>query len=187
MIYSLLADEGGNSTGWVLPVVLGVLLVLIIVWFVFSGRKNKARQKEYVEQLEAIRPGHKVKTAGGICGVVVEVCDDNTVIIETGSEQSGKSYIKMDKELIAQTDAKGPTQLAREEAEARKKAEKEGAALPAAETPAETAEEPAPEAPAEPAEEPAKKPAKKSAKKADAAAEKPAETPEDIVEELRNS
>ena len=77
------------------------------------------------EQLDAIRPGHKVKTAGGICGIVVEVCDDNTVIIETGSETSGKSWVKMDKELIAQTDAKGPTQIAREEAEARRKAEKE--------------------------------------------------------------
>ena len=58
----------------------------------------------------------------------MEVCDDNTVIIETGSENSGKSYIKMDKELIAQTDAKGPTQIAREEAEAKRKAEKEAKA-----------------------------------------------------------
>ena len=129
-------------------VILGVVVVLFIVWFVFSGRKNKQRQKEYVEQLDAIRPGHKVKTAGGICGIVVEVCDDNTVIIETGSEQSGKSYIKMDKELIAQTDAKGPTQLAREEAEARRKAEKEAKdADRVPETPK------AEEVPAEPAKE----------------------------------
>ena len=99
---------------------------------------------------QAIRPGHKVKTAGGICGIVVEVCDDNTVIIETGSENSGKSYVKMDKELIAQTDAKGPTQIAREEAEAKRKAEKEakeaakrGEGAPAAEAPAQ--EQPAQE------------------------------------------
>ena len=58
----------------------------------------------------------------------MEVCDDNTVIIETGSENSGKSYVTMDKELIAQTDAKGPTQIAREEAEAKRKAEKEAKA-----------------------------------------------------------
>ena len=87
-------------------VILALVVVLFIVWFIFSGRKNKQRQKEYVEQLDAIRPGHKVKTAGGICGIVVEVCDDNTVIIETGSEQSGKSYVKMDKELIDR--CKGP-------------------------------------------------------------------------------
>lgn len=126
----LLAEEAGGqeaapSNGWVTYVLLGVIVLAFIAFMLFSGRKNKQRQKEYVEQIAAIGPGNKVKTAGGICGIVVEVCDDNTVIIETGSEQSGKSYIKMDKELIAQTDAKGPTQLAREEAEAAKKVSSE--------------------------------------------------------------
>ncbi len=155
MIWNFLADEANSAnnnplTQWLFPIILVVLVLLLVVWFFFSGRKNKQRQKEYVEQLEAIRPGNKVKTAGGICGIVVEVCDDNTVIIETGSENSGKSYVKMDKELIAQTDAKGPTQLAREQAEAAKKAAKENkteeSEKPAEE--AETSEEAAP-APAE--------------------------------------
>ena len=131
MIFSLLTESGDGTGGGtntstiVMYVLIGVIIVAFIAWMFFSGRKNKQRQQEYIEQLDAIRPGHKVKTAGGICGVVVEVCDDNTVIIETGSENSGKSFIKMDKELIAQTDAKGPTQIAREEAEAQRKAEKE--------------------------------------------------------------
>ena len=127
MIWHLLMDgeaAAQEPQSYMVYVLLLGIVALLVIWLLFSGRKNKQRQKEYIEQLEAIGPGHKVKTAGGICGIVVEVCDDNTVIIETGSEQSGKSYIKMDKELIAQTDAKGPTQLAREEAEARKAAEK---------------------------------------------------------------
>lgn len=137
-------------------VIVGVLAVLLVVWFVFSNKKNKQKQTEYMEQLQAIGPGNKVKTAGGICGVVVEVCDDNTVIIETGSELSGKSYVKMDKELIAQSDAKGPTQIARERAEAAKKAAKE--AQPAAHIDTEAAKETPEEAPAEePAEEPVSK------------------------------
>ena len=84
------------------------------------------------------------------------MCDDNTVILETGSETAGKSYIKMDKELIAQTDAKGPTQIAREEAEARRKAEeaekkaKKSGEVPA---PAPAHEEPAAEEKSESAEE----------------------------------
>ncbi len=122
MISNLLAESNNN---WYMWVVIGVVVVLLVVWLFLSNRKNKRRQQEYNEQLDAIGPGNKVKTAGGICGIVVEVCDDNTVIIETGSEQSGKSYVKMDKELIAQTDAKGSSQIAREEAEARRKAEKE--------------------------------------------------------------
>ena len=154
-------DTATNANPWqsyMIYILLGVILVLLVVWLLFSGRKNKQRQKEYVEQLDAIAPGNKVKTAGGICGVVVEVCDDNTVILETGSELSGKSYIKMDKELIAQTDAKGPTQIAREQAEAARKAEKEAKAAgkKAEETPPaeETAQQPeeTPEEKTEPAE-----------------------------------
>ena len=164
MFWSLLAEEPPQNP-WMMYIVLGVVVVIFVVWMVFSGRKNKQRQKEYTEQLEAIRPGHKVKTAGGICGIVVEVCDDNTIIMETGSETAGKSYIKMDKELIAQTDAKGPTQIAREEAEARRKAEeaekkaKKSGEVPApvpAREDAEEKSEPA-EAKSEPAEEKEKK------------------------------
>ena len=150
MIFSLLSESsgstggGGNASNIIMYVLIGVIIVAFIAWMFFSGRKNKQRQKEYIEQLDAIRPGHKVKTAGGICGIVVEVCDDNTVIIETGSENSGKSWVKMDKELIAQTDAKGPTQIAREEMEAKRKAEKEAKeAEKRGEAPAQVSEAPA--------------------------------------------
>lgn len=160
----MLENTSGTTpnSDWIMWVLIGVIVVGFIAYIFFSGRKNKARQQEYVEQLEAIRPGHKVKTAGGICGIVVEVCDDNTVIIETGSENSGKSYVKMDKELIAQTDAKGPTQLAREAAEEKRKAEKEAKeaakrgeapAAPAQAPADEPAEAPAVEAPASDEEE----------------------------------
>ena len=59
-----------------------------------------------MDMLNAIQPGNKVKTIGGICGVVVEVCpEDNTFVLETGTEASGKSYIKFDKQAVYQTDA----------------------------------------------------------------------------------
>ena len=157
MVYSLLEGGGTALPDWVLPVVLAVLLVGIVAWFFLSNRKGKQRQQEYMEQLEAIRPGHKVKSTGGLCGIVVEVCDDETVIIETGSEKSGKSYFKLAKECIYQTDAKGPTQLAREALEEQRKAAEAARKNPA---PAET-EAPAEEAPVEetaPAEAPAEEP-----------------------------
>ncbi len=164
MIWNLLENETNANGGlptWAFAVIFAVLIVLLVVWFFFSGRKNRQADKEYAEQLEALAPGNKVKTAGGICGIVVEVCDDNTVVIETGTEASGKSHIKIDKLSIVLTDAKGPTQLAREAAAAQKGEAKPASTAPVApmseETPAETAaSEPAPaeqEAPAEPATE----------------------------------
>ena len=125
MLFNLLAEETPNNNTTMLYIILGVLVVLALVYMLFSGRKGKQRQKEYIEQLEALAPGHKVKTIGGICGIVMEVCDDNTVVICSGTEASGKSFLKIDKECIAQTDAKGPTQISREEAEAKRKAEKD--------------------------------------------------------------
>jgi len=129
MIWNLLdaaaeTKPNGDTMGQqvMMYVILAAIVVVFAVWMFISGKKNKQRQQEYTEQLDAIRPGHKVKTAGGICGIVKEVCDDNTVILETGNETTGKSFIKMDKDSIVQTDAKGPTQIAREEAEAAKAA-----------------------------------------------------------------
>ena len=98
--------QGGCANGWTSYVMIGVLFVVIVVWMIFSRRSQKKKQEEVQNTLDAVRPGNKVKTIGGICGIVVEVCpEDNTFILETGSEASGKSYMKFDKQAIYQTDA----------------------------------------------------------------------------------
>lgn len=114
MFFNLLTSEasasssgtgtGGSTwTSWVL--IIGLVLVLI-VFFVLSNRSNKKRQQETQQMLDAVQPGNKVKTIGGICGIVVEVNpDENTFVLETGTEASGKSYLKFDKQAIYQTDA----------------------------------------------------------------------------------
>ena len=115
MLFALLnsASNGGAANGGCfskenLPTTLMFLgLVLIfVVLMVFSRRSQAKKQKEQMDRLNSIQPGNKVKTIGGICGVVVEVCpEDNTFVLETGTEASGKSYLKFDKQAIYQTDA----------------------------------------------------------------------------------
>ncbi|MCD8309551.1 MAG: preprotein translocase subunit YajC [Clostridia bacterium] len=98
----LLADSSTILT----YVILAVFIVIIIVFFVISSRNNKKKQKEAEELIDAVKPGNKVKTIGGICGIVVEVDkEENTFVLETGTELSGKCYIKFDKQAIYQTDA----------------------------------------------------------------------------------
>ena len=105
MLFNLL-ETTQKQNPWLSWVIMGVLLVVIIVFMILSRRSQKKKQQEQIDQLNAIGPGNKVKTIGGICGVVVEVCpEDNTFILESGSEASGKSYIKFDKQAVYQTDA----------------------------------------------------------------------------------
>ena len=100
------SGAGAQGNPWGSWLMIGLFVVVIVVFMVFNSRAQKKRQKETMDMLNALKPGNKVKTIGGICGIVVEVCpDDNTFVLETGSEASGKSYIKFDKQAVYQTDA----------------------------------------------------------------------------------
>ena len=112
MIWNFLSSSSSASSGSKLGSTLLIIgLVLVVVLFmVFNSRTTKKRQQEAQNKLDAIRPGNKVKTIGGICGVVVEVNpEDNTFVLDTGTEASGKSYLKFDKQAVYQTDAGLPT------------------------------------------------------------------------------
>ena len=101
-------------------IMLIILVVVMVAFMVYSNRSQKKRQQETQNMLNAIQPGNKVKTIGGICGVVVEVCpEDNTFVLETGTEASGKSYIKFDMQAIYMSDALAmQEEVAEESAEA---------------------------------------------------------------------
>ena len=114
MLFSLLASASDAATGssssaagsgssWMSWVLIIGLAAILIVFFVLSNRTNKKRQKETQEMLDAVQPGNKVKTIGGICVDVNP--EDNTFVLETGTEATGKSYLKFDKQAIYQTDA----------------------------------------------------------------------------------
>ncbi len=109
---SVASSEGSKAATGCLDSLLGswpILMIvgLLIVFYFVNKRRQKRSEEEANDTLDAIQPGNKIKTIGGICGVVVEVCpDDNTFIVETGSDVSGKSYMKLDRKAVYQTDAK---------------------------------------------------------------------------------
>ena len=120
MLWNLLSgttssQAQGDSTGTIAFFV--IMIALIVVFMIFNRRSQKKREAEVNATLDAIQPGNQVKTIGGICGIVVELCpEDGTFILETGSEASGKSYIKLDKKSVYQTDAVAKTEAPVEEA-----------------------------------------------------------------------
>ena len=134
MLQNLMANSNIGSIVFIVLIVAAFVAMMI-----FNSRSTKKRQQESQKMLDAIKPGNKVKTIGGICGVVVEVnAEENTFILETGTEASGKSYIKFDKQAVYQTDAVA------EDAKKAKEAKKEEKS----EEPAETKEDAKSEEPA---------------------------------------
>ncbi len=109
MLLSLLEGEtatpaGGNQ--WLSYVLIGVLVVVLIVSMVLMSRRSKKREQEAQKLIDAVKPGNKVKTIGGICGIVVEVDpEEDTFVLETGSEASGKCFMKFVRQAILESDA----------------------------------------------------------------------------------
>lgn len=129
MSMNLLAS---NVTSYIF---IGVIAALLIAFFVWSYISNKKKQKNFNDTINAIKPGSKVKTIGGVCGEVVEIDDEeNTFVLKTGTGDC-VSYLKFDKQAIYQTDAK-PEPVEKEGVKAveEKASEKE---IPAEEAPAE--------------------------------------------------
>ncbi len=106
MLSLFLAETTAPQTDITQYIILGVLVVVMVAFFIISSRRNKKRQQEADALIDAVQPGNKVKTIGGICGIVVEVNqEENTFVLETGTE-GHKCHIKFDRQAIYQTDAK---------------------------------------------------------------------------------
>lgn len=121
MIWNLLSEttnttgtQGGCQNSGTIVLIVAMVVILAVMMF-FTNRSNKKRQKEAEEKLKSLRVGDKVKTIGGICGVVTEIDDaENTFVLMTGSDD-GVSYLKLDKFAVYE---KTPQETAVPEAEA---------------------------------------------------------------------
>ena len=151
-IFNLLSSAGAsgdttptNDKGWILWVIIGVVLVGMLVMNFFSNKKRREQMEAEKEKRNAIRPGFKVMTIGGIVGTVVAVDDDaNTFVLQTGTDEV-PNYIKFDKVAIYSSEDPNATVASEEEAtengEEAKKAEEDFS--DSAETNVETPENPA--------------------------------------------
>ena len=107
-IFNLLESTAGSST--MTYILLPLVLVVLVGGFVWSSYSARKRQKNTTEMINKLTAGDKIKTIGGICGVIVEINEEeNTFVLETGNE-TNKSYVKFDKQAIYQTESKTAAQ-----------------------------------------------------------------------------
>ncbi len=79
-------------------IILGVLLVLLVVYFVWSSKSMKKREESRQKALnESMKVGSEIMTIGGLIGTIVEIAEDGeSFVIETGTDDK-KSYVKLAK------------------------------------------------------------------------------------------
>ena len=89
------APAGGGMSSY-----SGILMMVLIfvVFYFFMIRPQTKRQKEIKKQREAMQPGDKVVTSGGIYGKVKEI-KDTTIIVEIAENVR----IKIDKNSVFAT------------------------------------------------------------------------------------
>ncbi len=130
-LLNLLAEEPETTAGWMQWVPIIIIVVLLVAFFIWSFISQRKKQKNFNDTINAVRPGNKVKTIGGIVGEVVEVDDEeNTFVLRTGGSDGNYSYMKFDKQAIYQTDAK-PEPEQKDEAPAEKQDDASGEQQPA--------------------------------------------------------
>ena len=131
-LLNLLAEEAESTAGsWMQWVPIIIIVVLLVAFFIWSFISQRKKQKNFNDTINAVRPGNKVKTIGGIVGEVVEVDDEeNTFVRRTGGSDGNYSYMKFDKQAIYQTDAK-PEPEQKDEAPAEKQDDASGEQQPA--------------------------------------------------------
>lgn len=94
------ARGGAGTQQIIIWIILGVFLVGLIVMNFLSNKKRKAQMEAEKEKRNAIKPGFKVMTIGGIVGTVVSVDDEaNSFVLQTGTDEN-PNYIKFDKVAI---------------------------------------------------------------------------------------
>lgn len=96
-------QQGAVNNTWQMIFTIGIWVVVIVAAYFLFIRPQRKRQKQEEELRNSIEIGDDVTTIGGIVGRVIAVRDDDeTFIIETGSD---KTRMRFKKWAIASVDS----------------------------------------------------------------------------------
>ncbi len=99
------ASTAAQSNPWQMVMMLGIWAAIFIAAYFLFIRPQRTKQKQEEELRNSIEIGDDITTIGGIVGRVIAVRDDDeTIIIETGSD---KTRMRFKKWAISSVDTPG--------------------------------------------------------------------------------
>lgn len=92
------APQGGAQPGGVeqMLTIFAPLIIIFAIFYFLMIRPQKKKAQEYKKMLDALKPGDKIMTAGGIYGVIEKV-GNNTVTVKIAANTS----IKLSKNSVS--------------------------------------------------------------------------------------
>lgn len=92
------APQGGAQPGGVEQMLtsFATLIIIFAIFYFLMIRPQKKKAQEYKKMLDALKPGDKIMTAGGIYGVIEKV-GNNTVTVKIAANTS----IKLSKNSVS--------------------------------------------------------------------------------------
>lgn len=64
---------------------MGLVLVLVVMFYLLLIRPQQRRFKEHTQMLDALKKGDKVITGGGLIGKIEKIVDDEEVVVDLGN------------------------------------------------------------------------------------------------------
>ncbi len=95
---TLLTKTGSNGT----TVIIFYVVILVAFFYFMIIRPQKKQNAQQEELMKGIKPGDSIMTTSGFYGVVIDVTDDETVIVEFGNNKNCR--IPMHKKAIAEVE-----------------------------------------------------------------------------------
>lgn len=88
------SDATGSTSIWSALVSFLPFVIIIVAFYFFLIRPQRKQEKETQQMRNSIEIGDQVTTIGGITGIVRQIKDDDTYIIETGADKNRISIKK---------------------------------------------------------------------------------------------
>lgn len=78
--------DGATAAGGMISSVLMIVAMVAIMYFLMI-RPQKKKEKQVKNMLDALKPGDKICTIGGLYGTILSIKDDN-ITITLGAQQN---------------------------------------------------------------------------------------------------
>lgn len=93
----ILANTGSSTASTIYTVVMVVVLLGLMYFMMIRPQQKETKRKN--QMMKEMAVGDTVITTSGFYGVLIDICDEDTVIVEFGSNKNCR--IPMQKNAIA--------------------------------------------------------------------------------------